>query len=144
MIWIEGCRNQDGELIVVPDEMGYGEPKKPQQFEEIWCVRQKDGLCYFKDILHAIGNSDQYPFPLWEKDYKHLAAQEAQTETINAVVAALERVPKYEDRLDPDAISKSTLVDYLIGHIEEYGETYGVAEMLLDIREFQIRRKRKE
>lgn len=123
----------------------YGrEPKKPQLFKGLWNVKQTSGLCYFQDVLHAIGNSDQYPFDLWKKDYMHLAAQEAQTETINAVVAALERVPKYEDQLDPDAISKSALVDYLIGRIEEYGETYGVAEMLLDIREFQIRRKRKE
>ena len=129
---------------MVPDEMGYGEPKKPQEFVERWGVRNTDGICYYRDIVHAIGNSDQFPFPLWQKDYKHLAAQEAQTETINAVVAALERVPKYEDQLDPDAISKSALMDHLIGRIEEYGETYGVAEMLLDIREFQIRRKRKE
>ena len=144
MLWIEGCRNQDGELIVVPDEMGYGEPKKPQQFEEIWCVRQKDGLCYFQDILHAIGNSDQYPFPLWEKDYKHLAAQEAQTETINAVVAALERVPKYDDQLDPDSISRHALTKYILSQSMKHGEDYKVEDVLRDIADFQIRRKRKE
>ena len=62
------------------DEMGYGKPKKPQLFKELWNVRQTNGLCYFQDVIHAIGNSDQYPFDLWKKDYMHLAAQEAQTE----------------------------------------------------------------
>jgi hypothetical protein len=123
------------------DEMGYGKPKKPQLFKELWNVKQTRGLCYFQDVLHAIGNSDQYPFDLWKKDYMHLAAQEAQTETINAVAAALDRVPKYEDRLDPDSISRHALMKYILEKIIRYGEAYGVEDVLRDIGEFQIRRK---
>lgn len=123
----------------------YGkEPKRTQEFREFWSSKSTQGMVNICDIRHAICNSDQYPYPLWEKDYKHLEAQEAQTETINAVIAAIDRVPIYENDLDPDVVSRPALLDYLVGKVVEYGEDYGVSEMLMDIREFQIKRKRKE
>ena len=119
----------------------YKDPEKPQQFKECWSKKQAAGLCYIQDIRHAISNSDQFPFPLWETDYQHMAAQQAQEETLRAVIAAIDRVPIYKDELSPDAISRQALTDYLIANIEKYGEDYGVDDILRDIREFQIRRE---
>lgn len=134
MLWVEEERN----------EMGYKDPEKPQLFEERWSAKSTQGLVNVCDIRHSICNSDQYPYPLWKRDYKHMEAQDAQTETINAVIAAIDRVPIYEETLDPDAISRDALLNYLMGKISEYGEDYGVPDILRDIREFQIKRRRKE
>ena len=121
----------------------YGkDPKKPQEFKELWVARNPGGLVYKRDIVHALGNSDQYPFPLWEKDYMHLAAQEAQTETLQAVIAAIDRCPVYEDQRDPDAVSRVSLLSYLMSKMERYGEAYRTADMLLDIQQFGITRRR--
>ena len=119
----------------------YKEPEKPQIFREIWSVKDPRGLVHKADIIHAIGNSDQYPWPLWSLVDGHKAEQETQEQTLCAVIAALERIPVYEDKLDPDAISRDALMNYLSGKLAMYGEDYGTAEMLLDIREFNIKRK---
>ena len=123
----------------------YGrEPKKPQLFTGLWAAKHPGGLVYKRDIAHALGNSDQYPFSLWEKDYMHLAAQEAQTETLQAVTAAIDRCPVYEDQQDPDSVSRFSLLTYLMGKKERYGEEYRTEDMLLDIQQFGITRKRME
>ena len=124
-------------------EIEYGkEPKKQQLFTGLWAAKHPGGLVYKRDIAHALGNSDQYPFSLWEKDYMHLAAQEAQTETLQAVIAAIERCPVYEDQQDPDSVSRFSLLTYLMGKMERYGEAYRTADMLLDIQQFGITRRR--
>jgi len=121
----------------------YGrDPKKPQEFKEMWVAKNPGGLIYKRDIVHATGNSDQYPFPLWAVAEGHEAEQEAQTETIRAMVAAIERCPVYEDQLDPDAISKKALLSYLLGKQERFGKGFHVGELLNDIQEFSIKRRR--
>ena len=124
--------------------MEYKEPEKEQIFKEQWSHNQTTGLCYIQDIRHAISNSDQYPYPLHEKDYQHMIAQEAQDETLNAVIAAIDRVPLYDDRLDPDSISRSALLEYLEERIAARGEEYTVDMAIAAIRSFQIKRRRKE
>jgi hypothetical protein len=124
-------------------EIEYGkEPKKPQLFTELWAAKHPGGMVYKRDIVHALGNSDQYPFPLWKKDYTHLAEQGAQTETLQAVIAAIDRCPVYEDQQDPDAVSRFSLLTYLMGKMERYGDAYRTADMLLDIQQFRITRRR--
>jgi hypothetical protein len=124
-------------------EIEYGkEPKKPQLFTELWAAKHPGGVVYKRDIVHALGNSDQYPFPLWKKDYTHLAEQGAQTETLQAVIAAIDRCPVYEDQQDPDAVSRFSLLTYLMGKMERYGDAYRTADMLLDIQQFGITRRR--
>ena len=63
----------------------------------------------------------------------------------NGYVILEEQLGGEEGRLCyPDSISRSALLEYLTCKIVEYGEDYGFKDMLLDIREFNINRKRKE
>ena len=58
-----------------------------------------DGDRYIRtrDIVHALGNSDQYPFSLGQrpKTPEEEFGHKAMIETINAVVAAIEAAPQY-------------------------------------------------
>ena len=124
--------------------MKYKESDKAQLFKEMWSHNQTRGLCYIQDIRHAISNSDQYPYPMDKPDYQHLMGQEAQEKTLNAVIAAIDRVPLYNDWLDPDSISRTALIDYLEERIASRGDEYTVDMAIAAIRSFQIKRKRKE
>ena len=67
-------------------------PEKPQRFEcQFSGARHGGEVIYFSDLLHAIGNSDQYPVALWE-DSPEGRIQQA---TIDAVAEAIERCPRY-------------------------------------------------
>lgn len=122
----------------------YHEPEKPQVFKEMWSKKRTEGLCYIQDIRHAISNSDQYPFPVNARVYDNMAAQDAMFKTLDAVIAAIDRVPVYEDRLDPDAISRSGLLEFIKEKLARYGAAdYSPAEIIRDIEDFEIRRKEK-
>ena len=122
----------------------YGKyPKKPQVFNGLWAAKNPGGLVYKRDIVHAISNSDQYPFQLWGRAEGHEAEQDAQTETINAVIATIERCPVYEDQTDPDTINRYSLIAYLIDKLDRYGNgSYGATDMLRDVQDFGIGRRR--
>lgn len=131
MIWTKEAEKEGFE---------YREPEKPQEFEEVWSREQTAGLCYITDIRHAIGNSDQYPYPLWPEDREHLQAQEAQEETLCAVIAAVNRVPLYEDKLDRDCISRAALLEHIRERRRKWGGEYDAEQILGDIENFEIRR----
>ena len=68
------------------------EPEKPQRFEYMFNGARHGGeVVYFSDLLHAIGNSDQYPVALWS-DTPEGRIQQA---TIDAVAEAIEACPRY-------------------------------------------------
>jgi len=71
---------------------------KPQIFKYMW-GKPLDGDRYIRtrDIVHALGNSDQYPFSLGQrpKTPEEEFGHKAMIETINAVVAAIEAAPQY-------------------------------------------------
>ena len=71
---------------------------KRQIFKYMW-EKPRDGCRYIsaRDIVHALGNSDQYPFPLGRrpKTPEEESAYEVMFETIDAVVAAIEAAPQY-------------------------------------------------
>lgn len=120
----------------------YRPPEQPQNFMELWSTKHS-GYMSVSDIHHAIGNSDQFPFPIFARDYKHMAEQDAQEKTICAVIAALDRVPVYEDHADPNMISKDALFYHIQRRANRYGDSYTADHFLRDIAGFEIRRKRK-
>ena len=71
---------------------------RPQEVGYTW-EKQKDGCTYnsTRDICHALGNSDQYPIPLGTrpKTPEEETILQIQTDTLNAVVAAIEAAPEY-------------------------------------------------
>lgn len=122
----------------------YHDPEKQQEFKERWSAKSTDGMVYISDIRHAISNSDQYPFPLRQQDYKHMEAQDAQNKTLDAVIAAIDRVPIYERGVVSDSVSRTALMDYIKKKADEFGDAYGISDVLMDIAGFQINRERKE
>lgn len=67
---------------------------KEQLFEYCWS-KPKNGSQFIsaRDLLHAIGNSDQFPFnPTKSPQTKE---EKVMQETIEAVFAAIEATPKY-------------------------------------------------
>lgn len=130
-------KNEDGGYT-------YHDPEKQQEFKERWSAKSTDGMVYISDIRHAISNSDQYPFPLWQQDYKHLEAQDAQNKTLDAVIAAIDRVPIYEKGVVPDSVNRTALMDYIKNKASECGDAYGVRDVLMDIAGFQINYVRRE
>lgn len=93
-------------------------PKKPQLFEYQFNGARFGGeLVYFRDILHAIGNSDQYPANLWEDTQKSKVC----TATIDAVAEAIEACPRY--RAQPCSLTPADLAtDRTEGKIRKYTE----------------------
>jgi len=68
------------------------EPEKPQTFEYVFNGTRFGGeLVYLRDVLHAIGNSDQYPVALWVETPEG----QIQQQTIDAVANAIEACPRY-------------------------------------------------
>lgn len=122
----------------------YHDPEKQQEFKERWSAKSTEGMVYICDIRHAISNSDQYPFPLWQQDYKHLEAQDAQSKTLDAVIAAIDRVPIYERGVVTDSVNRTAIMDYIKKKADECGDAYGIRDVLMDIAGFQINRERKE
>lgn len=70
------------------------EPEKPQLFEYIFNGDRNGEVIYFSDLVHAIGNSDQYPVPLWEDTPE----SRIQAATIDAIVNAIEACPRYRPK----------------------------------------------
>jgi len=67
-------------------------PEKPQRFEcQFNGARHGGEVIYYSDLLHAIGNSDQYPVALWSDTTEG----RIQAATIDAVAEAIERCPRY-------------------------------------------------
>ena len=71
---------------------------KRQIFKYMW-EKPRDGCRYIsaRDIVHALGNSDQYPFPLGQrpKTPEEESVYEVMFETLDAVLAAIEAAPQY-------------------------------------------------
>lgn len=94
-------------------------PDKKQVFQYHWELL-KDGamLVNNRDIVHAIGNCDLYPTEIGKGDTPE---ERAATETVNAVVAAIDATPKYRLR-------RRVMVDLndLVSALESrYPETLG-------------------
>lgn len=103
---------------------------RPQEFEFVW-EKQKDGCTYnsTRDICHALGNSDQYPFPIGAqpKTPEEEMILQIQTETLNAVVAAIEAAPEYH--WENGTLRKETNEERnaRLRQIEERGKGYAEA-----------------
>lgn len=69
------------------------EPEKPQVFKYLFNGARFGGeLVYLRDVVHAIGNSDQYPVALLIETPEGRIQQQ----TIDAVANAIEACPRYK------------------------------------------------
>ena len=103
---------------------------KPQIFEYVW-EKQKDGCRYnsCRDLVHALGDSDQYPFPIngRPKTPEEEMILQIQTDMLNVVFAAIEAAPEYH--WENGTLRKETDEgrNAQLRRIEEIGKEYEAA-----------------
>ena len=89
--------------------------KKKQKFKYMWVKPQCGSyLVPLQNVYHAIGNCDLYPFPL--KDKPKTPEEKVMVETLDAVFAAINAIPKYTLRHEmlvvPEEANKRLVAAY--------------------------------